>query len=369
MGMDKINHLLAESLPNLIKRISRVSPSVHDSLYMQWAKESVMEWKICNHASVETYGNFPIKEDWAREEMPFATKYIFKFRNAEVSLSYGGIRVGNKWIAESFGNLYHSIPNALCLPFAFLVAKIRRRCCYLDYNERGYVFCGCSAYYHLVSEFLIPTIYALKAYPGVCVVVRRDQYESVKFFREYLNGLSECGLLTSLKIIDADFIQCQNYVFVTRERDSGAIPINSMNMVRDIFLKWGGECSKCHSDRIFITRKTRRFANQEEIEDVARRHGFEIVDTDGMPLQEQIKVFSGSKYIVSNHGAGLTNLIFAQDGIRVLELFPSWCLNDAYFRMSKGRRIDYNCMLATDPSPSNAQGIINIKCFLNHLTH
>jgi capsular polysaccharide biosynthesis protein len=46
---------------------------------------------------------------------------------------------------------------------------------------------------------------------------------------------------------------------------------------------------------------------------------FEIVETEGMTLTNQMKLFSTADCVVSIHGAGLANLLFAPSRTRVVE--------------------------------------------------
>jgi len=78
--------------------------------------------------------------------------------------------------------------------------------------------------------------------------------------------------------------------------------------------------------RIFVTRPltaTRRILNLDEIEPVLKKHGFETVDTSGLPVAEQIKLFSQTRHLIAIHGAGIVNVIY-RDGapLSLLELRP-----------------------------------------------
>jgi len=79
--------------------------------------------------------------------------------------------------------------------------------------------------------------------------------------------------------------------------------------------------------RIYITRgnkpQTRRYLHEAALLDELSKRGFVVVDPGTYSVQEQIGIFSGAEIIVSPHGAGLSNVVFAPDGVRVLELFAS----------------------------------------------
>jgi hypothetical protein len=76
--------------------------------------------------------------------------------------------------------------------------------------------------------------------------------------------------------------------------------------------------------RIFLTRsggRGRNLSNYEEIEPLLRERKFESVDTDGMSVREQARLFRECRYLVGIHGAGLVNIIHAYDhDLSLLEL-------------------------------------------------
>ena len=65
--------------------------------------------------------------------------------------------------------------------------------------------------------------------------------------------------------------------------------------------------------------------NFAEVEAVCRQNGFETIHPDTLSLREQIEIFSQVRYLVAEHGAGLTNMAFRRGApLAVLEIFPSW---------------------------------------------
>ena len=84
--------------------------------------------------------------------------------------------------------------------------------------------------------------------------------------------------------------------------------------------------------RFYLRRvgKTRPILNEKEILDYFALLGWEIIDTEQMPLARQIQLFAQAEMICAPHGAGLTNLLWCRPGCKVLELFPSTFLNGVY---------------------------------------
>ena len=72
-------------------------------------------------------------------------------------------------------------------------------------------------------------------------------------------------------------------------------------------------------------RAGRPMTNFAEVEAVCRQNGFETIHPDTLSLREQIELFSQVRYLVAEHGAGLTNMAFRRRApLTVLEIFPAW---------------------------------------------
>ncbi|MCZ8215799.1 MAG: glycosyltransferase family 61 protein, partial [Cyclobacteriaceae bacterium] len=70
-------------------------------------------------------------------------------------------------------------------------------------------------------------------------------------------------------------------------------------------------------------KRLRFVENDEAVELLVKKYDFEIVDTDELSAVEQVKLFSRASFVIGIHGAGLTNLMFAQQPEKLIELFPS----------------------------------------------
>jgi capsular polysaccharide biosynthesis protein len=80
----------------------------------------------------------------------------------------------------------------------------------------------------------------------------------------------------------------------------------------------------------------RRVVNEEQIlAEVLEPRGFRILDPAGLSVADQIAEFAAATAIVTPHGAGMTNVLFASPGCRVVEMFPSsQILQPCYWRMA-----------------------------------
>jgi capsular polysaccharide biosynthesis protein len=75
--------------------------------------------------------------------------------------------------------------------------------------------------------------------------------------------------------------------------------------------------------RIFIERAhLRGVLNSAEMSKFLTERGFTAYRLEEMPFEEQVSLFSNAEFVISPHGAGLSNLIFSPKGTKVLELMP-----------------------------------------------
>jgi capsular polysaccharide biosynthesis protein len=95
-------------------------------------------------------------------------------------------------------------------------------------------------------------------------------------------------------------------------------------------------------ERIYVSRKGRRKClNETEVFAILAARGFTFVEDKPRSLADQIGIFSNAKVIVAPHGAALTNLLWCEQGTRVIELFGETYQPPYYRNLSRFRSLDY----------------------------
>lgn len=97
------------------------------------------------------------------------------------------------------------------------------------------------------------------------------------------------------------------------------------------------------TQRIYISREKqvlRFIENEDEVTETLEEFGFKKVIAEHLSYDEQLDLFSKTKYLVGPHGAGLTNMIFMKDGTNVLEFANDLPTYD-YFGLSNSLGINY----------------------------
>lgn len=100
--------------------------------------------------------------------------------------------------------------------------------------------------------------------------------------------------------------------------------------------------------KIFINRPPqtgRHIENHEQIHDLVKSLGYEIIDLENKSLEDQIAIFSSASNIISIHGAGMTNLLFCHPGAYVLEIMPDERISSHYYWLSQKFGLHYECIL------------------------
>ena len=109
-----------------------------------------------------------------------------------------------------------------------------------------------------------------------------------------------------------------------------------------------GNQDERHGPKLYISRagvKLRGLRNGDELERALAERGFEIFVANGDNHPEQIARFASARQIVSIHGAGLTNLIFARPGAQVVEIFPSNFVKSPYWWISRQMGLEYRWVI------------------------
>jgi capsular polysaccharide biosynthesis protein len=97
-------------------------------------------------------------------------------------------------------------------------------------------------------------------------------------------------------------------------------------------------------ERIYLSRaksSRRKIVNEIDVENTLKVHDFNIIYNEDYSFYQQVALYSNAKYLVSIHGAGLTNILFMPTSSKVLEFhkrntnpkdhhsFVFWYLADA----------------------------------------
>jgi capsular polysaccharide biosynthesis protein len=119
--------------------------------------------------------------------------------------------------------------------------------------------------------------------------------------------------------------------------------------------------------RIYVERgpvRQRKVANERELIQFLRKFGFVPVSLTGMTCREQAQLFANAEVIVAYHGAALTNIAFAQQNAKVIEIFTPAHLEPSFFVAATYSQVEYYYVLACPPSHGSQYDISIDPCKL-----
>ncbi len=161
-------------------------------------------------------------------------------------------------------------------------------------------------------------------------------YTGLAFQKESLNRLSigEGNLILPESQWSFHF-ESQNLIVPTLCSHLGTVSDWVIHFLRNVFL--GPAARSKTKRRLYVSRQnapTRRLANAEQVEAFLADQGFEGYFAEEHPVEHTAKVFSEASVIISLHGSGLSNLVFASEGVKVLDLLPPAHVDSYYWLMT-----------------------------------
>jgi hypothetical protein len=159
-------------------------------------------------------------------------------------------------------------------------------------------------------------------------------------------SLEKAGIPLS-KIIQepctADRILC---VIRNRPPHGQHLSVEDYGFVKGIFLRDSNPASVNHNShkRIYIERgnvNRRKVVNEDQVIQLLTKYGFVPMGMGDKTVEEQAELVHQAEAIVAPHGAALTNLLFAQPGTKVIELFPYGYAVNYYYLMSHYAGAEY----------------------------
>ena len=165
--------------------------------------------------------------------------------------------------------------------------------------------------------------------------------------RDFVSRSLEAFGVQRIQFIAAEeVVRCRKLILPTPVAPSGHFREEIIQSVRGQLLEHFVPAAERRSDRrIYISRERapkRKIANEPDVRAVLEKFGFETLHAEDLLFADQVKVMSEARYLVSNHGAGLTNMLFMSPRASVFELRRRTDrVNNCYFTLSSALNLNY----------------------------
>ncbi len=188
---------------------------------------------------------------------------------------------------------------------------------------------GISNYYHWMLQ-VIPQLCLLRR-----VGIDLESIGKFAFFRLPIRQAFEKKTLSLLGIPNSKIIETAGHPLIQAKKLIVTSPIKvspprklACDLVRDEFLRHKLSASEDRSGFLYLSRQNatkRKIVNESKLIELLVSYGFTSFCLESISFLEQVDLFSKAKVIIAPHGAALTNLIFCNPGVKVIEIFaPSY---------------------------------------------
>jgi hypothetical protein len=260
---------------------------------------------------------------------------IFKYNNVIVSntIIYKGLSYSEKSSFHSLNNNFISFSNYFkSLLKGLFKRKIFFKNAFLGGQEWG------DNFYHFTLELLPNLVNFHTHYPDIPILMP-SAYKSKSFITGYLsivgikptyynvNNVLKVENLFSSEVPRVGVFNKFNILNLKKKIEIEALSISYTKPFRNVYL------SRSKANR-------RRVSNEPELVNMLSKFGFEIYYAEDLELSSLIRILSETKFLISNHGAGLSNILHLQPKQTILELKAE---NDNYWMyFSLSRILDHN---------------------------
>jgi capsular polysaccharide biosynthesis protein len=217
------------------------------------------------------------------------------------------------------------------------------------------------AYFHWLTDVL-SRLYTVRERARRSVLLLPHRFKGLQYVGP---SLSPFAVRRVEYINPGEVLICDKLVVPTHTAPSGHYNEEVISGVRELLVDYyGGARGEAAGGRVYISRSKapkRRVVNEEEVIGVLREFDFEIVHAEDCSFEQQVRVAAGARYLVSNHGAGLTNMLFMPPGASVLELrHREDRVNNCYFTLASALDLNYLYQTCESENPGEDPHTANL---------
>ncbi len=180
-------------------------------------------------------------------------------------------------------------------------------------------------------------------------VVNNPKLLLPEFYRKFdyiEESLKAFPLVDLVFIPEHSLCQVKKLFFPTPLAQSGHYNDPLMKKIRSTFREYFLKSTNMHlGERIYISRAKagrRKILNEKDLINLLQKYRFKSIVFEDLQFKEQVAIALNTKYLVSNHGAGLTNMLFMNTASSILELRQQGdYFNNCYFALASALDIRY----------------------------
>jgi capsular polysaccharide biosynthesis protein len=207
-------------------------------------------------------------------------------------------------------------------------------------------------YFHWMTDAL-PRLFMIRDKIVNSTLLLPAAYQKEDFVVSSLKPFS----IGEIKFIQETF-RCKNLNIPTHTAPTGNYNETIVRSLRDIYADYYHKIDNANitSNKIYISRgkaQKRKILNEEVIIAILEEYGFKTVYFEEWDFEQQAKIALNAQYLISNHGSGLTNMLFMKSGSSIFELRKRGDLhNNCYFALASSLNLNYFYQICDSENPS-----------------
>jgi capsular polysaccharide biosynthesis protein len=268
-------------------------------------------------------------------------KYLVPLRDARIAGPNGAVILPDGSFSQETANGRYHLERD---PTYYAGLPRRQRQKSGDYFSFMMMWANTGNYYHWLHDVLLKFYLVAEHLPAniqyiVPVHLLPYQVDSL-----HLLGISEQQWV---RFDEREVWDLENLYYTAPTTWSGHDLPEADSWLRDQLMTDCGIAGGGHQ-RLYLSRRqaqSRRIVNEAEVEACLRAYGFETCVAEDLSLCAQIELFAQAQMVVSSHGAGLTNVLFADPGLTLIEIFEPSYLHYVYWSLCEALGHRYWYML------------------------
>jgi len=177
-------------------------------------------------------------------------------------------------------------------------------------------------YYHWICESIF-RLWMVRRQLHNLVLVLPEYYRDADFI---MGSLEPFNVPNVFFIPNGKSLMVKNLCLPQLKPICDSYNTRHLRQVRNFYVSYVNKVKEVTNNlgpRLYVSRqlaKRRKVINEADVLEVLKDYGFAIFCPEQYSFLEQVAIFSRVKYLVGEHGSGLTNLLFVPDGASLLEL-------------------------------------------------
>jgi len=205
-------------------------------------------------------------------------------------------------------------------------------------------------YFHWMTDAL-PRLFTIREEIKTETLLLPGAYSG----EEYIGSSLKPFVIQDVQYIH-DTFRYKNLKMPTHTAPTGNYNENVTRGLRNLYADYYQNARSDRFDnKIYISRgkaEKRKIANEEECIAIVEEYGFKTFYFEDHSFEQQVAIALNTQYLISNHGAGLTNMLFMKSGSSVLELRQSGdTQNNCYFSLASALHLKYFYQLCHSENP------------------